>query len=76
MRSWRLEAESKFLMGPAEKRGYETSPASLMTSTEPLGVLPMEIFVEKQMVSEMRIMLKSAISPKYWPRPTLVASED
>jgi len=56
-----------------DERGDETSPPGLVTGANPRPVVPMEVFVEKEMVAPVRVALKLFHTPVDGPPAVLVA---
>ena len=58
-----------------QQLGYETGPARLMRGAEATAVVTVEIFIELQVVAEVRIVLQLVDSPEYRSLALRIARE-
>ena len=47
-----------------------------MTGTEPTSVIPVEVFVERDVIAPVRIVLKGRVGAEYSPAALLIPQKD
>ncbi len=53
-----------------DQPGNQTGPAGLMARPEPGAVVPVEVFIEKNIITPVRVRLEFIGSPKHRRRPS------